>query len=151
MIYCLTRHELADLPIAAAVMQRGKELQLDATLEDVRRLFRGETLVVPLLDGERYAGAIDRTALAAPGEPDAAIASLPRVDVPVVRASTTTAEALAELDRHGGRRLIVVADDGATYLGIVCMRTDRVRLCVDVARLESHADAVAHLEAKEHP
>ena len=39
-------------------MQRGKELQLGDTLDEARRLFRGETLVVPVLDGDRYVATV---------------------------------------------------------------------------------------------
>ncbi len=35
---------------------------------------------------------------------------------------------------HGGTRLVVVDEDDR-YLGIVCLREDRTRLCIDPARL----------------
>jgi hypothetical protein len=35
------------------------------------------------------------------------------------------------LNAAGGDRLVVVADDGRTYVGLVCRRSDGLRLCVD--------------------
>jgi hypothetical protein len=40
-------------------------------------------------------------------------------------------EALAALDRDGGKRLVILAGDGVSYVGLVCLRGDRERLCVD--------------------
>jgi regulator of cell morphogenesis and NO signaling len=50
-----------------------------------------------------------------------------------VNASTPAVEALAALDCAGARRLVVL--DGEAYVGLVCMRRDRVRLCVDSSNL----------------
>ena len=36
----------------------------------------------------------------------------------------------------GGRRLVVVGDDGTTYVGLVCLTSDRAHLCIDA---ECHA------------
>ena len=41
------------------------------------------------------------------------------------------------LDAHGPTRLVVLDVDRTTYVGIVCLRSDRERLCVDA---ECHAD-----------
>ncbi len=40
------------------------------------------------------------------------------------------------LDDVGGRRLVVLGDDGSTYAGLVCVTRDRSRLCIDA---ECHA------------
>jgi CBS domain-containing protein len=140
VIYHLTRHEIADLPVAAAVASRGKELQAGETVAAARRLFGGgETLVVPVLDGGRYVGSVDHETLGAAASDETPLGTIATDLVPVARADRRAADALEELDRHGGRRLVVVAEDGSTYVGIVCLRSDRLRLCVDAAHLEEHA------------
>lgn len=151
MIYHLTRYELAGLPVGASVMKRGKELPADGTVAEARRLFRSsEVLVVPVLDGRRYVGAVDRAAI--PDEiPDgASLTTIVDDRLPVARASTPTEEALAQLDRTGGQRLVVLEDDDITYHGIVCLRTDRVRLCVDAARLEPYLDDIPTRARNDH-
>lgn len=140
MIYHLTRDELADVPVGASVTTRGKELRLDGSVRDALRFFAGgEVSVLPVLDGERYAGAVTRERLEG-SAPDDPISGLAADLVPVATAGTPTAAALAELDAHGGRRLVVVGEDGSTYIGLVCLRSDRVRLCVDGERLHAVAD-----------
>lgn len=152
MIYHLTRDELGALPVGAAVMLRGKELAHDATVDDARRLFRSpEILVIPVLDGPHYVGAVDRSSIPDGASGSEPLSPLVGAGVPVARASTTTAVALEQLDRQGGQRLVVVEDDGSTYHGLVCLRSDRVRLCVGAAGLEHHLDAVPHRTRKEHP
>lgn len=46
-----------------------------------------------------------------------------------------TRDELEALDAHGGTRLVVLQEDGATYVGLVCLRGDRERLCLDSERL----------------
>ncbi len=137
MIYHLTRHELADRPVGTVVMARGKELRTTDTVGAARAIFRrGETLVLPVLEDDRYLGSVTRALLEVDAPDDAPIASIATDAVPVAGAGTSTREALAILDADGGQRLVVLADDQSTYVGIVCLRTDRVRLCVDARCLE---------------
>ena len=56
-------------------------------------------------------------------------ASLP--ETLVERAAALGYPALALLDADGGRRLIVLGDDGVSYVGVLCLRRDRTHLCVD--------------------
>jgi CBS domain-containing protein len=113
----------------------GKELQLDDTAGAARLLLaRHAVKTIPVLDGRRYVGAVDRELLATVGDDvpmhELATSSL----LPTSAAATPAWDALAALDAHGGTRLVVLAADGETYVGIVCLRGDRDRLCVD-ARL----------------
>jgi len=126
-----TRDDLGRRPIAEAVSTPGKELQADATVAAARRLFRNDSVrVVPVLDGERYTGAVDRGAI--DGAPAGApVGWFAAPIVPTAIAPTPADDALAELDRTGASRLVVLAANGVTYVGIVCMRSDRRRLCVD--------------------
>lgn len=136
MILHLTRDELADFPVGSVVTVRGKEIQLEDTVETARRVLgSGAASVLPVLDGERYVGAVDRDTLAAAGGGTVMVRELVSDLVPVARSTTRTREALEELDRDGGHRLVVVGDDGR-YVGLVCLRTDRNRLCVDAECLD---------------
>ena len=133
-----TRHELADAPVGSAVTVRGKELRHDATVADARLLFeRSSVQVVPVLDGTRYVGCIVRDALGSGLDDGLLLGPLATDELPVARAGTGCAEALEQLDRSGGRRLVVVADASDEYVGLVCLRDDRVGLCVDA---ECHAN-----------
>lgn len=127
-----TRDELAERPIVEAITTRGKELLVGDTVAAARRLFLNESvLIVPVLDGLAYVGALDREAVAE-GVPDsAAVGALVGPLVPTALATTATCDALGALDRDGANRLVVLAPDGSTYMGVVCIRSDRRRLCVD--------------------
>jgi len=133
----LTRASLAERPIADAITTRGKELSVTATVADARAVFASESVrLIPLLDtGGVYAGAIDRSSLEGRADTET-VGALAARAVPVVTAATLAADALAELDRAGGRRLVVV-DDAGRYVGLVCLRTDGEQLCVDA---ECHAE-----------
>jgi CBS domain-containing protein len=129
------REDFAGRPIADAITTRGKELSPADTVETARRLFESpSTHAVPVLDGEDYLGALDRDSIGNDVPATAAVASFATAAVPTALAATPAAEALEALDRNGARRLVVLGDDGATFVGLVCMRGDRVRLCVDAAR-----------------
>ena len=126
-----TRADLATRPIAAAITTRGKELSIDDTVADARRLLATRAVrVVPVLDGAAYVGAVDRDTVGG-ADPSAAVGPLAAALVPTALAATPATEALAALDRHDGKRLVILAGDDATYVGLVCLRGDRERLCVD--------------------
>ena len=136
MLAHISRTEVIDQPVAALAV-RGKELQLSDTAGAARRLLaRRAVKVVPVLAGRRYVGAVDRDVLAATRDDRVPIQELARDLLPVVTAATPALDALATLDAHGGTRLVVLDEDEMTYVGLVCLRGDRHRLCVDTARLD---------------
>jgi CBS domain-containing protein len=129
-----TRAQLAGRPVAQAVAARGKELSPADTVATARRLLASHPVrLLPVLDGARYLGAVDRDSLADGVPADHTVGSLAAPLVPTAPSSTPVEDALALLDRKGGNRLVVVADDGVTYVGVVCLRRDRRRLCVDAS------------------
>lgn len=132
----LSRASLADRPIGDAITTRGKELPETASVAEANALFAsGSVQLIPLLheDGG-YVGALLRESLT-DARADDPVGPLVNTETPVARASSPADEALALLDATGGRRLVVVDDAGA-YVGLVCLRSDRARLCVDA---ECHA------------
>ena len=127
----LHRGELGRL-LVAAIAVRGKELQLDDTVASAHRLFtRRAVKIVPVLDGDRYIGAVDRDLLAEAPSEDTPVRIIAEGLLPLVIATMPARDALDVLDAHGGTRLVVLDEDAATYVGLVCLRGDRERLCVD--------------------
>ena len=132
-----SRHDLAALPISAATTRRGKELSATDTVADARRLFaHGSVTVLPVLDGTAYLGVVSRDAMGDDLHPETPVVAVASHSLPTALAGTPSAEAFSELDRTGATRLVVLAGDGA-YRGLVCLRSDRERVCVDA---ECHAD-----------
>ena len=132
-----SRHDLAALPVSAAVTARGKELSATETVADARRLFTHHSVqVLPVLDGKAYLGVVRRDAIGDDLPPETPVVALASRSLPTAIAGTRAAEALAELDRTGATRLVVLDGDGA-YRGLVCLRSDRERVCVDA---ECHDD-----------
>lgn len=134
----VSRSELGDAPVSTIAV-RGKELQVESTVGAARRLLaRRAVKVVPVLSGRHYVGVVDQDVLAGQRD-DLPVRVLARALVPIATARTPAREALAELDTHGGTRLVVLEGDEATYVGVVCLRGDRRRLCVDRTRLDSRS------------
>jgi CBS domain-containing protein len=128
--------EVADRPVGSVITVRGKELPLGATVADARAIFESSSVqLIPLLDGQAYAGAVSRDDIAEAAD-DEPIAGHAASTPPTATASTSVAQALPVLDDAGGRRLVVLAEDGTTYAGLVCVTRDHSRLCIDA---ECHA------------
>jgi CBS domain-containing protein len=122
---------LSDRTAGELVTVRGKELAAGATVGQGRALLHSESVrLIPVLDGEVYVGCFTRDDLegAADTEPIAAYA---RRDAPTVTASTPLPDALSALGPDGGRRLVVLGDDGRSYVGLLCLSRDRRSLCID--------------------
>ncbi len=128
------RGEFSGCTIADAITSRGKELTLGDTVEAARRLFDNPAVqVAPVLDGQSYVGSIPRGAIGDDTPAGASIGPFVSTLVPTATAGTPAEKALAALDDDGSTRLVVLDDDGG-YVGLVCLRSDRVRLCVDAGR-----------------
>jgi CBS domain-containing protein len=131
-----TVSELAGRPAADAVTVRGKELAADATVAAARELFAsGSVQLIPLLRGDAYAGAVTRDDLATAGDAEP-VAAYAHGRPPTTTASTPIGDAVATLVDDGGRRMVVLGDDGVTYVGLLCLHRDGAKLCIDA---ECHA------------
>jgi len=134
MLSHVSRSELREGPVSAIAVC-GKELQVESTVGAALRLLARRTVkVVPVLSGRRYVGVVDRDTLAEARD-DVRVGVLARDIVPTATAATLAHEALHTLDARGGTRLVVLDEDEATYVGLVCLRGDRSSLCVDVEYL----------------
>ena len=127
--------DVADRPVGSVITVRGKELSRGATVAQARELFGSSSVrLIPLLDGESYVGAVSREDIE--GAPDADPVERYAVSrPPTARASDPAGEALLALG-GGGSRMVVLGDDGASYVGLVCVSGDGMRLCIDA---ECHA------------
>jgi hypothetical protein len=127
----VTLADLLDHTAGEVVTVRGKELPADATVADGRAIFAsGSVRLIPLLDGAAYAGAVGRDDLDG-ADDEAAIADHASAQPPTAAASDRVADVVAGLDADAGRRVIVLGDDGRTYVGLMCLDRDRTRLCID--------------------
>lgn len=132
------RGEFAALPISAAITTRGKELGVDDTVAAARQLFSLHPVrALPVLDGTAYVGAVTEDTIGATVPASSPVLPFASDVLPTVVCDTPAPDALAILDRDGGNRLIVLGSDNATYVGIVCLRGDRRRLCVAAEPLGS--------------
>ena len=132
--------DLLDRTAGEVVTVRGKELPVGATVADGRAIFAsGSVRLIPLLYGAVYAGAVGRGAL--DGADDAAaIAGYATAQPPTAAASERVGDVVARLGEGSGRRVVVLGDDGRTYVGLMCLDGDRTRLCIDA---ECHPAAPA--------
>jgi CBS-domain-containing membrane protein len=125
-----TRRELRGRPVAEALAVHGKTLGPDDTAATARALLaRHPVRVLPVVDGAAYVGAVDAATLAGVGDDDP-VGPLATALVPARADCRTTDDAFAALDAAAATRLVVLAPDGSTYRGIVCLRGDRERLCI---------------------
>jgi CBS domain-containing protein len=132
---------VAERPVGSVITVRGKELPVGATVADARRVFASSSVqLIPVLDGTAYRGAVMRDDIAGAADEDPILrfaVSTP----PTATASTPAGEALLALDETGGRRLVVLGDDGVGYTGLVCVTRDGARLCIDA---ECHTARAPH-------
>jgi CBS domain-containing protein len=112
------------------MVARPKTLPADATVGDLRRLFENESVRTALLvDGPRFAGALEREdvpAAAAAGEP---AKHFVRDEVATIGPRQPAREAAAAMASLGTRRLIVLDEDGVTLCGLVCLTADLESFC----------------------
>jgi CBS domain-containing protein len=82
-----------------------------------------------VVDGARLIGVVDRQQLEAVHSPDTPARVLARRERVTIGGNQTVADAIALMDETGGRRLVVVADDGSTVQGLLCLSSDRTGFC----------------------
>ncbi len=107
-----------------------KTLPAEATVGDLRRLFTNPRVESALLvDGSRFFGVVDRERLYEALPDDVPAAPLSQHDDVTIEVEATIADALARMDESGGRRLVVVGDDGGTVQGLLCLNSGRTGFC----------------------
>jgi len=120
------------LAVRDVMVSRPKTLSADSSVGEVRALLRNPHVQTALLvDGERYAGAIDRDEIAAEVPDDAPARPFARLDAARIEPEARVSEALERLQASGGRRLVVVGADGETLHGLLCLKRSRQGFCTD--------------------
>ena len=120
----------ARLLVGDVMVTRPKTLPATATVADVRRMFANPHVVSALLaDGPLFAGILNRDTLPAGAPDDASARDYARTDVPTARPEMAVSEAVGVLDSNGERRLVVLAADGVTLAGLVCLDETRDGFC----------------------
>lgn len=116
--------------VREVMLTRPKSLPVEATVADLRHQFANPRIEnVLLLDGPRLAGVVDRARLDEALADDAPAAALAHREDVTIGADATVADAMARMDESGGRRLVVVGDDGATVHGLLCLNSGRTGFC----------------------
>ena len=119
------------MTVGEVMIAKPKTLPGDAVVADVRRAFENPSVrTVLLADDGLFRGAIERDLLPAEADADEP-ASRYIVSDPVTTPSLVpVAEAIELLDARPEPRLIVLDDDGATLLGLVCFNRSSSGFCV---------------------
>ena len=128
----LARAEAQEMLVRDVMVRRPKTMAAASTVAQLRAHFENPRVRTALLaDDGRFAGAIAPEELpdtAAGGEPARAYAA---ADVPTVGPDLPMADALALMERRGDHRLVVVAEDGETLVGLLCLDKTGTSFCVD--------------------
>lgn len=122
--------ELTDRTVGDVMIPRPKTLPGDASVGDVRRAFEDPSnRTVVLADGQRFVGALNREDVPdAAGDAEAAsryaqsepVTATPGMPIPA---------ALELLTRAAEPRVVVLADDGATLVGLLCFNRNAQSFC----------------------
>ena len=119
------------LAVRDAMVKRPKTLPADATVGDLRRLFDNPKVRTALLvDGERFAAAVERDDVAADADDAAPARSLAPATVDTVGPDEPLPAALERVGRTAERRLVVVEPDGR-LAGLLCPNEDATSFCLD--------------------
>ena len=112
------------------MVARPKTLPADATVADVRRLFENDSVRTALLvDGARFAGALEREDVPAAAGVEDPAAQFVRDEVATIGPDQPAREAAESMASLGTRRLVVLDEDGVTLRGLVCLTTDLESFC----------------------
>lgn len=129
----MAREEAAGRLVRDVMVSRPKTLPAGATVAELRAQFANPKVQTALLaDGGRFAGAISPDELPGDAPDDGAARDYARTDVPTLAPDATMADALDLMDRRGDHRLVVLGDDGATLMGLLCLDRTGTSFCTFV-------------------
>ena len=116
--------------VEEAMITNPKSLDLRAGAGEARRLFTNpKVLEAVLLEGESFAGLLDREALPDGLAAEAPIAPHAAPDVPTITRGRPLTEAEELMRDRGMLRLAVVEPDGHTMAGLLCLNHERTGFC----------------------
>ena len=114
------------------MVKRPKTLPVGATVADVRRFFENPNVLNALLvDGTTFVGVLERDDVAPTAPETAPARELAKRAGMTIAADAPMSEAMRMLDDYDERRLVVLADDGQTLAGLLCLDKRRAGFCQD--------------------
>jgi CBS domain-containing protein len=126
----VTRDAAAGLRVRDAMVTSPKTMPAGGSIADLRAMFANSHVVTALLvDGSEFVGVVHREAFDGDSGDARPVRDLARRDVATIEPDAPLTAALAELDRHDERRLVVLDRDGRTLRGLLCLTSDRAGFC----------------------
>ncbi len=126
----VTRGEAAPRLVRDVMVTKPKTLSADASVGAARQFFANPKVITALLvDGEAFAGALDREDLPADAADTGPAREHAHRDVATISPDRSMQDALAVLDEHRTNRLVVLDDDGVTLAGLLCLDLQRAGFC----------------------
>jgi FOG: CBS domain len=123
---------VATQQVRDVMVKRPKTLPVEATVADVRRYFDNPKVVnAVLVDGTAFVGVLEREDLSATAPESSPVRGLARRTGLTIAADAPMSEAIAMLDEHDERRIVVLGDDGETLVGLLCLDKHRTGFCQD--------------------
>jgi CBS domain-containing protein len=124
------RDAVAGTRVRDAMVTSPKTMPADGTVADLRAMFANPHVMSALLvDDATFVGLVDRDSLRDETPDGQPARSLVRRDVATIDPDAPLAEAVAALDEHAERRLVVLDGDGRTLRGLLCLTSDRNGFC----------------------
>ena len=125
-----SREAVAGLSVRDVMILRPKTLPATATVADVRELFgNAHVRSAVLVDGQAYAGMIDREVLPGDAPGDQRAFRYATRDLATVTPDDPIGVALERLDAAGSLRLAVLDPDGTTLRGLLCLNGTATGFC----------------------
>ncbi|WP_277049585.1 CBS domain-containing protein [Ruania albidiflava] len=124
------REEASARTVGEVMITRPKTLPARASVQDARELFTNpKVLTAVLVDGEKFAGLLDRDALPE-WEPGAdSVGVYARTEVPTITPDRPVSDAVELMHGEDALRLVVLDADGATLRGLLCVDHERTGFC----------------------
>jgi CBS domain-containing protein len=128
----VTLDDAAPRLVRDVMLSAPKTLAGRATLADARAFFDNPKVVSALVvDGDQFVGLLDRSDLPSLLADSTPIRTFSRRDVTTITPDRPVTEAMELLDSRGLSRLVVLADDGRTLAGLLCLDLKRAGFCGD--------------------
>jgi hypothetical protein len=126
------RDQVPGLLVRDVMDARPKTSRATVTVGELRAAFDGDAHLRSALlsDGDAFVGTLERRHLPPDAAPERPGADYARRPAEMIGADRPAGEALARLDESGECRLVVLAPDGRSLLGLVCMDPARSHFCV---------------------
>jgi CBS domain-containing protein len=128
----IERDEAPGLRVRDVMDADPKTQPASLTVAELRAEFDGDShhRMALVTDGAVLLGAVERSDLPQDAPADGLASAYARRPANVIGPEETAVQALAQLDGAGVSRLVVLADDGRTLLGLVCMDATHSHFCV---------------------